>query len=67
MSTGDKKDHNLFNCSQQHEIDYVKNQYTDPNAVENWISKECKSGGKIKNTTHEKLYAMLKDADFTKK
>jgi len=66
MSSGDKKDWEQFNCSEQHEIDYVKNQYTDPN-VENWISTECKSGGKIKNTSHEELYAMLKDAGFTKK
>jgi len=67
MSSGDKKDWELFNCSEQHEIDYVKNQYTDQDGVETWINKECKSGGKIKNTTHKALYTMLKDAGFTKK
>lgn len=67
MSAGDKKDWKLFNCSEQHEINYVKNQYTNPDAVEVWIREECKSGGKIKNTTHEELYTMLKDTGFRKK
>ena len=66
MSAGDKKDYKLFNCSEQHEIDYVKNQYTTPDTVEEWIDEECKSGGKIKNTTHKDLYIMLEDAGFIK-
>ena len=67
MGAGGKKDWELFNCSEQYEIDYVKNQYTNPEDVEKWIRKECKTGEKIKNSTHEELYIMLKNAGFTKK
>ncbi len=67
MSTGDEKDWELFNCSEQYEINYVKKLYTKPDAVETWIVKECKTDGKINNTTHAQLYAMLEAAGFTKK
>jgi len=66
MGLGDSKDWQLFNCSEQHEIDYVKKLFLEQDKVEAWIKKECKLGGKIYNTTHSELYKMLKDAGFTK-
>ena len=67
MSKDDKRDNDLFNCSQKHEIDYVKNQYSEPEKVKDWIKKECEQGGSINNTSHKELYEMLEEAGFTKK
>lgn len=61
------KDYKLFNCSQDHEHNYVVSLYIDTKGVRAWLKKECKPGGKIKNTTHKELYEMLKNAGYEKK
>ena len=67
MNAANKIDWAKFNCSQQYEIDYVKNLYEKPSDVEAWIIEACKPGGKVNNTSHDELYAMLKNAGFTKR
>ena len=58
MNKNNEKDWELFNCSEQHEINYVKKLYTEPVAVESWINEACKSGGRVNNTPHDVLYAI---------
>jgi len=66
MSTGDKKDWNEFNCSQEHEFTYVKNLYSKPSDVYYWLKEACKNE-KLNHSTHRKIYQMLKNAGFVKK
>ena len=58
MARDKAKDDLMFNCSQQHEIDFVKRQYTDPATAEKHIKAGC-SAGIIKNWTHKKVYEHL--------
>ena len=54
-----KSDHEFFNCSQKHEIDYVARLYTESKIVEEFLSEQCKNGV-IKNFTHAKVYELIK-------
>lgn len=65
MSTGDEKDWNEFNCSQEHEFTYVKNLYSNSSDVYNWLKKAC-ADGELNHSTHAEVYKMLKNAGFIK-
>ncbi len=65
MSVGDKKDWHEFNCSQEHEFTYVKNLYTKPNAVYQWLKEACRNGA-LHDSTHEEVYSLLAQAGFVK-
>jgi len=66
MSTGDKKDWSEFNCSEEHEFTYVKNLYSTPNGVYDWLKEAC-DNGELNHSTHAEVYKMLKGAGFVKK
>ena len=66
MSTGDKKDWHEFNCSQEHEFNYVKDLYVTPNKVYDWLKRACNEG-KLNHSTHEEVYEMLEKQGFVKK
>ena len=66
MSTGDKKDWEEFNCSQEHEFTYVKNLYSNPSDVYAWLKEACENED-LNHSTHKEIYEMLKNADFVKK
>jgi len=65
MSIGDKKDWREFNCSQEHEFDYVKNLYSEPDKVYDWLKAAC-AKGKLNHSKHVEVYVMLKIAGFKK-
>ena len=65
MSTGDKKDWEEFNCSQEHEFTYVKNLYSNPSDVYDWLKEAC-GNEDLNHSTHKEIYEMLKNAGFVK-
>jgi hypothetical protein len=66
MSTGDTKDWNEFNCSQEHEFTYVKNLYSKSSDVYKWLKESC-ANGKLNSSTHREIYQMLENEGFVKK
>ncbi|MEE4788622.1 hypothetical protein V2K52_13990 [Pseudomonas alliivorans] len=60
MARDKAKDDKMFNCSQDHEREYVANLY-DKNAenVKNFLITNCKNGA-IKNSTHKAVYELIK-------
>ena len=62
MSTEPK----YFNCSQDHEIRYVADQYEDTAGGKQWLKDKC-ADKTIHYTTHDELYKMLEKAGFAKK
>jgi hypothetical protein len=65
MSAGDKKDWDEFNCSEEYEFTYVKNLYTQPDEVYEWLQTACKSGI-LNHSTHKEVYILLAQAGFIK-
>lgn len=61
-----KSDWELFNCSEEWESGYVREQYTDPQGVKDYLKKKCDSN-EIDNSTHEQVYELLEEAGFEKK
>jgi len=56
-----KKDDELFNCSQEHELNYVAKLYGEKEeVVKKFLKEKCESG-EIKNFTHKEVYALIKD------
>lgn len=58
-------DWDLFNCSEDWEIQYVSDLYKNPDGVRDFIEKKCEAGI-ISNWTHKKLYDYLKLNGFEK-
>jgi len=61
-----KNDWDYFNCSQEHEVNYVALQFTDSIGAKEKIKKLC-NNGTIKNSTHDEVYQLLINAGFKKK
>lgn len=60
MGRDKAKDDELFNCSQQHEEDYVANLYPGhEDEVRELLQKLCLSG-EIKNSSHMQVYQLIK-------
>ena len=58
-------DHQHFNCSQQHERDYVVRQYQESVFAKQEINKICiEKGSRV--LTHGEIYKIL-DKKFTRK
>ena len=51
-------DHALFNCSQDHEINYVASLYLEHQKVREYLKEKC-ADGTISHWTHKKLYEHL--------
>jgi len=56
-----KSDWELFNCSEQHEHDYVVSLYevADRPKVRQFLKDKC-ADGTIKNSTHSQVYDLIK-------
>ena len=52
------KDDLFFNCSQEHEVNYVASRYNDSDKVKEFIAQGCASG-KIKYMKHIELYELI--------
>lgn len=57
--------HALFNCSQDHEINYVASLYLEHQKVREYLKEKC-ADGTISHWTHKKLYEHLESQGFTK-
>lgn len=60
-----KSDWDFFNCSEDHEIEYVSSLYTNKKEVKNFIIEKCEDGT-INNWKHEELYKFLEENGFRK-
>ncbi|WP_022655952.1 hypothetical protein [uncultured Desulfovibrio sp.] len=58
-------DHAFFNCSQDHEINYVASLYLEHQKVREYLKEIC-ADGTISHWTHKKLYDHLESQGFTK-
>ena len=60
MARDKAKDDLHFNCSQQHETDYVAGLYPEKHKqdVKDLLSKACKENT-LKNSTHKQVYALI--------
>ncbi|TGN02869.1 hypothetical protein [Leptospira dzoumogneensis] len=53
-------DHELFNCGQEHEINYVAGRYpNDKTKVKEFLITSCQSK-KIHHSTHAQVYELIK-------
>jgi len=59
MARDKAKDDKYFNCSQEHEINYVAGLYNKEEEVKKFLKQKCKDGT-IKYFTHMKLYELIK-------
>ncbi len=59
MARDKAKDDKHFNCSQEHEFEYVSALYNDKSVVYAFLKKNC-GNGRIKYSTHYELYEMIK-------
>jgi len=61
MAKDKPKDDKLFNCSQEHELNYVASLYgINKQKVLDFLKKSCKDG-KINNFTHKEVYKLIQD------
>lgn len=51
-------DNALFNCDQDHEINYVASLYLEQQKVRELLKEKC-ADGVISHWTHKKLYAWV--------
>ncbi len=58
MARDKAKDDVYFNCSQEHEFDYVSNLYTEQKKVDNFLKENCAKGN-INYSTHKEVYVMI--------
>ena len=61
MGRDKSKDDKFFNCSQEHEIDYVSGLYGDnSDKVSKYLKEKCKDGS-INYSKHIEVYEMIKN------
>lgn len=59
MSKDKARDDKFFNCSEQHEVDYVAGLYEDSEAVRNLLKKRC-ADSTIHYSTSLEVYEIIK-------
>lgn len=61
-------DHDLFNCSENHEINYVASLYEDKDTqtIREFLKEKCESND-IYHSTHEEVYNLLEANGFQRK
>ena len=59
MARDKAKDDKFFNCSQDHELNYVASLYTEKQKVLDFLKKKC-ADGTIKYFTYMKVYELIK-------
>ena len=52
------RDNEHFNCSQEHEFNYVSKLYTEQIKVYNFLKASCEEGD-ISYSTHKEVYEMI--------
>lgn len=60
MARDKAKDNLYFNCSQEHELNYVSSLYPNKTTVYNILKKKC-SEGRINYFTHKQIYELIKE------
>jgi len=60
MSNGRARDHEHFNCSEEHEFNYVSSLYTQKEEVYDFLKESCEKND-INYSTHDEVYALIKD------
>lgn len=62
------RDWEYFNCSEEHEYNYVARLYYDKEneTVKEFLKRKCESG-EIKNSKHKEVYKILEDNGFKRK
>ena len=58
MGRNKAKDDEFFNCSQEHEFDYVANLYSDSDEVKSFLKEKCVSN-EIKYSKNKEVYALI--------
>ena len=63
-----KSDHKYFNCSEEHEFNYVASLYKDKPTitVKQFLKNKCQNK-EINNSTHKKVYDLLEKNGFVRK
>lgn len=59
MEKDKARDDKFFNCSEQHEVDYVSGLYNDSEGVRNFLKKKC-ADGTIHYSTSLEVYKLIK-------
>ena len=61
-------DYKYFNCSEDHEADYIATVYNDKanQTVKEFLKEKCNSN-EINYATHDEVYTLLDDNGFTRK
>lgn len=59
MARDKKKDDLYFNCSQEHEFDYVSGLYANEGKVHKFLKEKCEDGT-INYLTHLQVYELIK-------
>ena len=59
MARDKAKDDKHFNCSEEHEFNYVSGLYPDKDKVYSFLKKKCQSNA-IKYSTHLEVYELIK-------
>tara|TARA_B100000508_G_scaffold55003_1_gene42586 strand:+ start:6093 stop:6305 length:213 start_codon:yes stop_codon:yes gene_type:complete len=60
MARDKSRDDKFFNCTDEHEVNYVVSLYEDRDGVRDLISKKCEDG-KIHYSTNLEVYQLIKD------
>lgn len=60
MGRDKARDDKYFNCSEQHEIDYVAGLYDESDKVRDFLVKKC-ADGTIHYSTNLQVYQLIKD------
>ena len=58
MAKDKAKDDEYFNCSEEHEIDYVANLYEESQEVREFLEEKCGSED-IDHSTHKEVYELI--------
>lgn len=59
MGSNKARDDEFFNCSEQHEIEYVVGLYEDRDGVRKLLSERCADGA-IHYSTNQEVYQLIK-------
>lgn len=59
MGRDKARDDNFFNCSEDHELDYIASLYTNKEIVKDFLVEKCKDKT-INYSTRKEVYELIK-------
>jgi len=59
MARDKAKDDKFYNCSEEHERDYVSGLYYNKSVISDFLIKKCKDNS-INYSTHTEVYELIK-------